>query len=550
MTVRAKLTFFSALALAITSALALVGLSVTSHLMAQVTAMSATAGVLQAHLTADMMHDALRADVLLAMRAAQAGDALKYEAVRRELIEHADAFRESLNRADQSILSPSARASVRGVRPSVDAYIESAQDLVATSTKPGLDVDARYEAFHKQFETLEEMLASTSDLIRRDIDDLQAVARDDAGASRSRVIWMSLIGVIILVAGNVLVLPRITRGLRDAVQVAERLARGDLSVHLTADSNDEFGHFMRALSAMTSALVDTLGRVQRSASTVSSASQSLSESVSAMAEGSAAQAEQLGHSVLSLNKITTTIKQTAENAELARRLSSDSQRIAENSCAALHDAIAAMGAVQLSSRKVGEIVTTINEIAFKTNLLALNAAVEASRAGEHGKGFAVVAGEVRSLALNSAEASKRVAALIHDSMDKVLVSSGKVAAVGTTVDSIAESTKRVAHLVAVIAEAAHEESHVVSQIHETVSELDRMTVETSGRTEQMTGTASVLAVQSSELAAIADRFDASADPRAMGSHRGAQCDGNVVPLLPRHASSSIVKGSAPHRRVG
>ncbi|WP_428304695.1 methyl-accepting chemotaxis protein [Lacipirellula sp.] len=240
---------------------------------------------------------------------------------------------------------------------------------------------------------------------------------------------------------------------------------------------------------------------------VSSASQQLAAASEQLSSGAQQSASSLEETASSLEEITATVRQNADNADQANQLANSSRETAEKGGAVVAQAVDAMGEINRSSRKIADIITTIDEIAFQTNLLALNAAVEAARAGEQGRGFAVVAGEVRNLAQRSATAAREIKGLIEDSVQKVETGSELVNKSGETLGAIVTSVKRVTDIVAEIAAASREQTVGIEQINKAVAQMDQVTQSNASQTEEMSGTAVALSGQAEQLQSVVAQFN-------------------------------------------
>jgi methyl-accepting chemotaxis protein len=343
---------------------------------------------------------------------------------------------------------------------------------------------------------------------------IDAAARFSESVERSaaRTTWLTLLvslGLVMAGGGAGLIVSGIITGpLRRTVSVLGDLARGegDLTIRLPADTGDEVGEVAAGFNLFMDKLHDIMVQVRGAAGQAGGASRELSVAAEQLAAGAQEQASSLEETAASLEEITGTVRQNADNAKQANQLAVGAREVAEKGGQVVAAAVGSMREINRASKKIADIITTIDEIAFQTNLLALNAAVEAARAGEQGRGFAVVAAEVRNLAQRSALAAKEIRGLIQDSVQKVEAGSELVNRSGETLKEIEGSVKRVTDIIAEIAAASQEQTAGVDQVSRAVTQMDQVTQANAAQTEGLSSTAQALAAQAEQMAALVGRF--------------------------------------------
>ncbi len=379
----------------------------------------------------------------------------------------------------------------------------------------------------------------------------KAYAESDAlhASIRSLLIAMICLSVAIGTVLGITIARMVSRPLGQAVHVLESVSQGDLTTRLEANTKDEVGQMAAALNHAIESVRGTLHEVREAASSVASSAQELASSSEQLSSGAQEQASSLEQTTASMEQITSSVRQNADNAKQANQLVTASRTSAEKGGQVVSAAVAAMGEINTASKRIADIITTIDEIAFQTNLLALNAAVEAARAGEQGRGFAVVAAEVRSLAQRSATAAKEIKALIQDSVRKVDAGSQMVNESGNVLVEIVASVKRVTDIVGEIAAASQEQATGVDQVGKAMAQMDQVTQSTAAQTEELSSTAEALTANAVELQSMVERFRLE---RGGESRAGAtrEPSSRPQPRLPGRAAGSLQKLSQAVRRPG
>lgn len=297
--------------------------------------------------------------------------------------------------------------------------------------------------------------------------------------------------------------------LRQAVERIEHISRGDLTAPLQSWGRSEIGSLGNNLQLMQQALVKTVGTVREGAVAIYQGSSEISAGNTDLSSRTEQQASALEQTAASMEELTATVKQNAENAHHASQLASDASGKARQGGDIVTGVVSTMNNISTSSKKIAEITTVINSIAFQTNILALNAAVEAARAGEQGRGFAVVASEVRNLAQRSASAAKEIDGLISESVDLIGKGSAQVGHAGNTMNEIVDAVRRVTDIMAEIAAASDEQSKGIQQVSMAVTEMDNVTQQNASLVEEASSAAASLEEQAARLTQAVSAFKLS-----------------------------------------
>ena len=309
------------------------------------------------------------------------------------------------------------------------------------------------------------------------------------------------LAVIIAVGGWLIwAIPRsVVHPVQQAVALAQSIADGDLSQSITVDRKDELGQLLDSLKAMQGKLAQVVSNVRQGSESVATASAEIAQGNHDLSSRTESQASALEETAASMEELGSTVKQNADSARQANQLAMNASTVAIQGGEVVGQVVETMKGINESSRKISDIISVIDGIAFQTNILALNAAVEAARAGEQGRGFAVVASEVRSLAGRSAEAAKEIKNLINASVERVGQGTVLVDKAGETMTEVVSSIRRVTDIMGEISAASNEQSMGVNQVGEAVTQMDQATQQNAALVEEMAAAASSLKSQAEEL---------------------------------------------------
>ncbi|TFW23266.1 methyl-accepting chemotaxis protein [Duganella callida] len=322
----------------------------------------------------------------------------------------------------------------------------------------------------------------------------------EAAQLRNRYAVLGLVALAVFaLALFLLVRALVSRPLARAEEAAERIASGDLDVHLQIDNEDEIGQVLRSLNNISGNLSGVVGQVRGGAEQITTASSEIAQGNLDLSQRTEEQASSLEETAASMEQLSGAVNQNAENAAQANQMAVAASGIAAKGGQVVAQVVETMGSITESSRKIADIISVIDGIAFQTNILALNAAVEAARAGEQGRGFAVVASEVRNLAQRSATAAKEIKALIDDSVAKVDTGSKQVEEAGATMQEVVESVRRVTDIMAEISHASEEQRAGIGQVHAAITQMDQVTQQNAALVEEAAAAAAALQDQAHAL---------------------------------------------------
>jgi methyl-accepting chemotaxis protein len=327
-------------------------------------------------------------------------------------------------------------------------------------------------------------------------------------------------------------------GLEEVARVFSALAKGDLTETIVNEYSGTFGRLKDDANTTVEQLTSIIGQIKEATEQIDTAAKEIAAGNSDLSQRTEEQASSLEETASSMEELTSTVKQNAENAKQANQLAIGASAVAVKGGAVVGQVVATMSSINESSKKIADIISVIDGIAFQTNILALNAAVEAARAGEQGRGFAVVATEVRNLAQRSAAAAKEIKGLIGDSVDKVGAGTKLVDEAGKTMQEIVTAVKRVTDIMAEITAASHEQSQGIEQVNQAITQMDEVTQQNAALVEQAAAAAESLEEQAQQLMQAVSAFN-------IGGGGGSQ----ARPVARRAAAEPRAARPAPVARI-
>ena len=454
------------------------------------------------HLEADMMHDALRSDVLSATLAGIKKDESAGKDVLKELDNHIGIFRTAIEKSEKLDLDDSTKAALASVDQPLNEYTKLASELAKKAIQDPAAGESGMADFGKKFQDLERSMSTASGLIESRAEAIKASAEE------SKKLFLNFlfvgIGVSILLLNLV------------GWIVAKSIPRS----------------FML--------LID---RLAIGAAQIESASGHIASSSESLASSTTEQAASLEETSASLEEIASMTKNNAENSREAKDLTGAMREVADTGASDMDKMAHAMAAIKESSNNIAKIIKTIDEIAFQTNILALNAAVEAARAGEAGMGFAVVAEEVRNLALRSASAARETAEKIEDSIQKSSAGVQINAKVSLSLADIVSKARQADELVAQISIASNEQSQGIDQINSSVSQMDAMTQNNAAGAEESANVSADLRTQSTQLTQLVQELQTLVGGKSSGAKRSSKIKSPLKTKKTQLASSRRVTES-------
>jgi len=455
-----------------------------------------------------------------------------------------------MDKLDKGIKSERGRELFKEIQRSRTEYV-AASDQVLKNIAAGekdkalalLFAGGTFDLQQKYMKSLTELIKYQDKLMK----DAGALVEQQYRSALNLIILLTATALLVAMAIAYFITRSITRPLNRAVGLAETVAAGDLTSRIDSNSKDETGKLLSALKVMNARLLQIVGEVRVSTDTIATASSEIATGNLDLSSRTEQQAGALEETASAMEELTSTVRQNADNARQANQLAATASQVAEQGGAVVSQVVDTMNNINDSSKKIVDIISVIDGIAFQTNILALNAAVEAARAGEQGRGFAVVASEVRSLAQRSASAAKEIKELIADSVQKVGEGSDLVAQAGTTMDEVVASVKRVTDVVSEISAASQEQSQGIEQINQAITQMDQTTQQNAALVEEAAAAAQSMQEQAGRLTQAVSVFRISGNDVAQtpAAVKAATVVRKAAPAI----ANAVKPAAAPARKA-
>jgi methyl-accepting chemotaxis protein len=418
---------------------------------------------------------------------------------------------------DTLVVLPAGKALLADIGERRKAYV-AARDAVFALQDGGADHAAIQRLANDKMVPLlaayEEAVVKLSERQKTLFDDAKAHVASVAADGRLLLAGLGGLAVLLGAALAWWLTRSITAPLRQAVALANAVARGDLSIRVDANARDEAGELMAALNTMNDNLNTLVTQVRSGADSISTAAIEVAAGNLDLSSRTEQQAGSLEESASALEQLTGTVRNNADNARLGSELAASASGVAVRGGAVVGQVVSTMGEIDASARKIVDIISVIDGIAFQTNILALNAAVEAARAGEQGRGFAVVAGEVRTLAQRSATAAREIKGLIDTSVEKVGNGTRLVGEAGATMQEVVASVRRVTDIMTEISASSREQSIGIEQVNGAIAQMDQVTQQNAALVEEAAAATGSMQEQAHSLAQAVSVFKLDAPSHA------------------------------------
>ncbi|MFT3856499.1 MAG: methyl-accepting chemotaxis protein [Aquabacterium sp.] len=435
-------------------------------------------------------------------------DGAQMAAVREAMDRNKLRIDESLATLDALVVRPEARTLLQDIRTRRQHFVASfmkVRQLLQAGQREQAVTAMRADTL-PAIAALEQPMQDLNALQKRIVIESGRKVQDDVASSVYLMWGLSAVALLCGAIAAHLITRSVTAPVSDAVALARRVARGDLTATVHDHAHDELGELLDTLQEMNGNLARIVGHVRQGSETISTATSQIAVGNLDLSQRTEQQASSLQQIAASLHQLTSTVQHNLDSGRHANQVASSAAEVAQRGGAVVSQVVQTMEAINASSRKIADIIGVIDGIAFQTNILALNAAVEAARAGEQGRGFAVVAAEVRSLASRSATAAREIKSLIGRSVSDVEQGCKLVEDAGGTMTQIVQSVRQVADIMGELADAASEQSQGISQINDAMGQMDQVTQGNAALVEEAAAAAKSLEQQAHSLVQSVDVF--------------------------------------------
>ena len=439
------------------------------------------------HLEADMMHDALRGDVLAALLAAAQNNVSAIDAIQKDLQEHSATFRSKLAENVALPLAREVKDALTAAIPAMENYIKTSGVIIEKSAVSYQQATNMMHKFNQDFDALADAMGSLTDKIEANSAGAQEVGDASVISSKRLIVSLGALAAVVMTIFATMLSLGITRPLGAMQHAATELrdGDGDLTRRLPDFGHNELGDTATAFNGFLEKMHSVLLEVRTAVENMSSASNEISASAQTLSQGSSEQAASVEETSASMEQMSASINQNAENSRATTEIATKSAREAKDGGQAVAETVTAMG-------QIADKIGIIEDIAYKTNLLALNAAIEAARAGEHGKGFAVVADEVRKLAERSQSSAQEISGLADESVTIAERAGGLL-------EVMVPNIQKTSALVEEITAASEEQQSGVEQVNNAISQLETVAQTNASASEELAATSEELSAQSAQL---------------------------------------------------
>lgn len=435
---------------------------------------------------ANIINATTRANARNTMELLITEDPKKIQAIKQSIENNKKTISDALDTLKQLIYLPEGKAHLASLTERRIAYVASFSKVarqIDAGDRAGATLTMNRETL-PALDALQEPILALTKLQKQIVIDSSQEVRHRIQAASFLLIGLMLTGSLLGMGLAWFIARSITRPLSEAVHIARTVAAGDLTSMVEVTNKDECGQLLQSMQDMNTSLIKIVHHVRNGTELMATASHEIADGNMELSSRTEQQASALEETAASMEELASTVKHNFESGVHANRLAESAAQVAAKGGAVVGEVVHTMEAINLSSKKIADIIGVIDGIAFQTNILALNAAVEAARAGEQGRGFAVVASEVRSLAGRSAAAAKEIKTLITDSVSNVSDGCRLVEQAGSTMDEIVVHVRRVADLMGEITTASREQTTGIEQVNQAVGQMDTVTQQNAALVEE------------------------------------------------------------------